>query len=301
MPGEVEGAVAVGNPDGIELGVEFAQAHERAREAFRCAQDADVVPHAFVQGLAHRFQACGRAREWRFGCGDGTRNRVFIRRSPCAVRPDPRSHAVAGNAAEHRGIGHAIAAQAIGAVYPAGVFARREQARERGRAVGGKLHAAHHVMRGRHHLDQAAGEIETAVCAALDHALELSAHILGSQVAHRDVEPAVGRDVAGAHLGLHGARDDVAGGPLGALVVLVHEALLVAAQEVAAGPAQAFLDDGTGDARARPRQHPGGMKLHHLHVAQGQARRQGHGHAVATFVARRRVVLVHGRPAAGGQ
>ena len=43
------------------------------------------------------------------------------------------------------------------------------------------------------------------------------------------------------------------------------------------------------------------MELHHLHVAQGQPGAERHGQAVATLVARRRVVAVHGRPGPGGE
>ena len=43
------------------------------------------------------------------------------------------------------------------------------------------------------------------------------------------------------------------------------------------------------------------MELHHLHVAELQAGAQRHRQAVAGFVARRRVIAVHGRPAAGGE
>ena len=43
------------------------------------------------------------------------------------------------------------------------------------------------------------------------------------------------------------------------------------------------------------------MELHHLHVAQRQARAQRHGQAVHALVAGRRVIAVHGRPAAGRQ
>ena len=45
--------------------------------------------------------------------------------------------------------------------------------------VGLEDHAAHHVMRGRHHLDPAASQVEAAVGAALDHALEAAAHLSG--------------------------------------------------------------------------------------------------------------------------
>ena len=50
---------------------------------------------------------------------------------------------------------------------------------QRRRAVGVEHHAAHHVVRRRHDLDEAAGEIEAAVGAALDHALELRRTLSG--------------------------------------------------------------------------------------------------------------------------
>ena len=45
---------------------------------------------------------------------------------------------------------------AQGGAYATGVLARREQAFERGGAIRVEHHAPHHVVRGRHHLDQAA-------------------------------------------------------------------------------------------------------------------------------------------------
>ena len=144
-----------------------------------------------------------------------------------------------------------------------------------------------------------AGEIEPAVGAALDHALELAPHVVGAEVAHRDVEPAVRCGAAGAHLGEHRPRDDVARGALAARVVARHEALARAVEEMAARAAQALLDHRAGHARVRPGEEPGRMELHHLHVAERQARPQRHRQPVAGLVAGGRVVLVHRRPAAG--
>ena len=59
------------------------------------------------------------------------------------------------------------------------------------RAVGRELHPAHHVVRGRHHLDQAAGQVETAIGAALHHALELRGDVGRAQVRHREVHAAI--------------------------------------------------------------------------------------------------------------
>ena len=51
-------------------------------------------------------------------------------------------------------------------------------------AIGFEGDAAHHVMRGRHDFNEAAGEIEAAILAALDHAFEVFPVILGAEVAH---------------------------------------------------------------------------------------------------------------------
>ena len=120
-------------------------------------------------------------------------------------------------------------------------------------------------------------------------------------MAEREVEAAAGPDVTVQHLGEHGAADDVARGPLLAPVVAVHETFAVAVEEVGAEAAQAFLQDGAGDARLRARHQTGRMELHHLHVAERDTGAQRHGEAVAGLVAGRRVVAVHGRPAAGGE
>ena len=95
------------------------------------------------------------------------------------------------------------------------------------------------------------------------------------------------------------AADDVARRALAALVVVEHEALAGRVEQVAAGAAQALLQHRAGHARARAREQSGRMELHHLHVAQRQAGAQRHRHAVAGLVAGRRVIEVHGRPAAG--
>ena len=81
----------------------------------------------------------------------------------------------------------------------------------------------------------------------------------------------------------------------------MHEAFFVAVEQISARAAQPFFDNGAGDARVRACDQSRGVKLHHFHIAQRQPGTQCHRHAVAGFVARRRVKLVHGRPAAGGE
>jgi len=74
-----------------------------------------------------------------------------------------------------------------------------------------------------------------------------------------------------------------------------------AVQQIAAGAAQAFLEHRAGHARVRAGEQPGGVELHHLHVAQRESGAQRHREAVAALVARGRVIAVHRRPAAGGE
>ena len=167
--------------------------------------------------------------------------------------------------------------------------------------IGVADQAAHEIMRRRHDLDPAAGEVEAAVGAAPDHAAELRAHRLRPQMAHRDIDAAVGRGPALAHLREDRPADDIAGCALARVVVIEHEAAPVAVEQVAAGAAQPFLQHRAGHARVRAGEQAGRVELHHLHVAQGQAAAQGHGQPVHALVARRRVVAVHGRPAAGRQ
>ena len=134
-------------------------------------------------------------------------------------------HRFAGDAAEHRRIRDTVAAETVRAVHAARILARDEQPFALGRAIGGELDAAHHVVRGRHDFDLAGGEIEAAIGAALDHSLELAAHVVGTQMRHAEPHAAVRRRAARAHLGEDRARDDVARRALVARIVAVHEAL----------------------------------------------------------------------------
>jgi hypothetical protein len=54
-----------------------------------------------------------------------------------------------------------------------------------------------------HDFDKSAGEIEAAVVAALYHALEELAHLIGAEMAHGDVQPAVRSELPFAHFLIH--------------------------------------------------------------------------------------------------
>ena len=120
-------------------------------------------------------------------------------------------------------------------------------------------------------------------------------------MAHLDVDAAVRRGAAGPHLRIDGAADHVARGALELVVIVAHEAVQRAVEQVTAGSAQPLLQHGAGHARVRAGEQPGRMELDHLHVAQGQAGAQRHRQPVHALVAGGRVVAIHGRPAAGRQ
>src|SRR6185437_17002710 len=99
---------------------------------------------------------------------------------------------------------------------------------------------------GRDHLDAAGGEIEAAIVAALDHALEFAPHALGAEMRHLDIDAAVraGETLADA---VHDrAADDVAGGALAARIVAEHETRALGVGQIAAGAAQALFQHGAG-------------------------------------------------------
>src|SRR5690606_13264326 len=120
------------------------------------------------------------------------------------------------------------------------------------------------VVRRRHHLDQAAGEIEAAIGTALDHAFELFADLIRPEVAHLDVDAAVARRAARAHFGVYGLTYFVARCPLGLRVDALHEALHVAVEQVPARAAQSFFEHGAGHTCVRSSEQPRRMELHHL-------------------------------------
>ncbi|HEU5321581.1 MAG TPA: FAD-binding protein, partial [Methylomirabilota bacterium] len=81
---------------------------------------------------------------------------------------------VAGQAAEHRGLGHAVAAQSVGAVHPAGVLAGREETLDGRAARGVDDDPTHEEVRRGADLDRAAGQVAAEVAAAPDHAAEVA-------------------------------------------------------------------------------------------------------------------------------
>ena len=133
-------------------------------------------------------------------------------------------HFRAADAAVDGGVGDAVAAQTVGAVRAARVLAGDEQARQFGDGARRAHHAAHQIMRARHHLDAPGRQVETAVGASLDHAGELAAHFIGAEVAHGKIHAAVFGAAPGAHLGGDGAAHDVAGGALAVGIVVEHKA-----------------------------------------------------------------------------
>src|SRR3546814_13261611 len=104
------------------------------------------------------------------------------------------------------------------------------------RSIGLEYDPAHHVMSGGNDFDQASGQIETAVSATIDHALELLADSVGTQVIHLYVGAAIGRRTAGAYFCRDAARCGIARRPFAASSGLVHEAIVPSLRQVPARP-----------------------------------------------------------------
>src|SRR5437660_9371866 len=107
-------------------------------------------------------------------------------------------------------------------------------------------------MRRRHHLDVAGGEIETAIGAALDHALELPPHFGGPEMRHAQIDAAVRRRMTLADAIHDRAADDIARRALATFVISEHGALAIAVEQKATCTAQTFFEHVAGHARARP-------------------------------------------------
>ena len=229
LPAEIEHrrlAAKAGAGEGI---AEFVERRDRAPQTASIADDADVLPHQIVKPLAQGIDVAGGFRERQAGAADRFIDRRAIGVAKAALLRRPACHGVAGEAAIDGGVRHPVAAEPVGAVHAAGILAGGEQAGQPGRAVGLEAHPAHQVVRRRHHLDPSAGEIEATIGAALDHALELGAHLVGAEMAHVDIDPAARRRVALAHLLVDGAGDDVPRRPFRRRAVTSHEAPAVAA------------------------------------------------------------------------
>jgi hypothetical protein len=113
----------------VELFVELVEAAQRTLETLRVAQNPDVVPHAVEQALAHGFGVAGRRPERRLVHRDALLDRVHVGRAPLAVRLQPRGHRLAGDAAEHRRVGDAVAPQPIRPVHTARCLRRPRTSR----------------------------------------------------------------------------------------------------------------------------------------------------------------------------
>src|SRR6185312_776457 len=163
------------------------------------------------------------------------------------------SHHIAGDPAEHGRIRDTISTQTICAMNAAGVFPGRIKTIHLGRAVCGKFEPAHHVMRGRDDFDTARREIEAAIRATLDHALEILPDFLGAEMTHLDIDAAMRAREAFANAILNRTADDVARRALAALVVVEHETLAFGVGEITARTAEAFFEHRAGHARALSR------------------------------------------------
>ena len=128
----------------------------------------------------------------------------------------------------------------------AGILTGHIEALHRGAGVGVDHHAAHEIVGRGHHFDETGGQVEAAIGTALDHAFELLAHFVGTEMRHRNINAAILSCVALAQFVIDAAADHIAGGTLALWIIVKHEAVLSAVQQVTASATQAFFQDGAG-------------------------------------------------------
>lgn len=133
------------------------------------------------------------------------------------------------------------------------------------------IDAADHVVRCGLDGDEIVGGVDVELFQELRELREACFEGAGGEVA--DVEIDV-REIRFADLGDDRPADDVARGEFEGWVIILHEAVAVAIDEVAAFAADGFGDEGAacaGDVEGR------GVELDHLHVLESRAGAVGHG------------------------
>src|SRR5439155_370063 len=156
----------------------------------------DLLPHHLAQLALEVDEAGGgRAHERRRQATGGALER---RAGDPRQRPpgDELGHHVSRDAAEDRGLRHAVAPETVGSVDTARVLAGGEQPLDRGAAGGVDHDATHHEVSRRAHLDGSAREVAAEVAAALDHAAERRLDRLGAEVGDVDPDAALRRAAA---------------------------------------------------------------------------------------------------------
>ena len=299
VPARVELPVPLDGDAGGAL-LELLQPAQCLFHLLAATDDADQVVHRLLQLLVQRVRvlpALGRERRQGRGRGRVHLGRVDPRPGG-AQAVDVGGGTQAGPAAEDQQVGEAVAAEAVGAVHPAGNLTGGEQTRHhRDLRVGLDLDPAHHVVTGRADLHRLGGDVDVR------QFLELVVHRrqplddLGRRQPGGDVQedPAVGRAAAGLDLGVDRARDLVPGQQLrGAAVVRLvvvpavglllglrvlraedvgdvaeHEPLALGVLQHPAVTADRLGDQDPLDAR-RP-DHSGRVELDELHVHQRRA------------------------------
>ena len=184
-------------------------------------------------------------------------------------------------------------------MYPAGIFTCCEYSRNRSGATQINLNAAHHIVGSRSDFNRFRNEVETNIRTPFDHTLELFANRVCVKVIHTDEHPSIWPCRTGPHLFKHGSADNIAGGTFSSRIVIQHESLAVAVQQIASGTSQSFFNDGAGDSGSSACKQSGGVKLDHFHVSQLESKSKCQGQTVAGFVGRWCVKLVHGGPGSG--
>src|SRR5262249_13001987 len=191
LPGQIEHRAARNTRcrellrDVFDLPLHYAQATGGADEA-------GVLPHHIAQSPLQRIEIAARTSQRRLGVADCALQTVG---APASLGDtnDRVDHHVAGDPAEYRGLGDAVAAEAVGAVHAAGVFASGKEAFDAGAAGRIDDDTAHHEVSSRSDLDRAAREVPTEVATASHQSSKGPLDDVGAEVRNVDPHAAVGR------------------------------------------------------------------------------------------------------------
>jgi hypothetical protein len=207
------------------------------------------------------------------------------RRAVAHLRVEPRRPARglgSDNAAEDQTLGERVAAEAVGAVHARRTLADRVEAFDVGRVrLTLDQDAAHRVVSGRRHVHRGRGDVEHRQVDELAiHARQPLEDQIAVEVGNVEQHASVLGSASLGDLGVVRQRHPVAGGELEPLGIVVrHEAVAVGVPQDSALAAYRL-----GHQRAGGLfwvDHPGGVELDQLHVAQPAPRLRSQPHRVA--------------------
>ena len=120
-------------------------------------------------------------------------------------------------------------------------------------------------------------------------------------MAHLNIDTTHRPSASRTHLCIDAARNHIACGPLPPRVVMCHEAIPRAIEQITASTAQTLFKHRARHAGIRSTQQTRRMELNHFHIPEFEAITQSHCQTITGLVTGWRVKFVHGGPTPGGK